>query len=187
MVCSHPLFGGITLDEARRIHREATLVPWARKNLWHVEVTCPVPIPSAPEVNLFNLYCVGVDYSPITLVGEKRKIGAAVGDSLTGTEAIELRITTLDDEAGTLKEWFYALAGLAAPVDGTVATPATYATRFRIRHAFVDGERGFREEALYRPGALEISLSRAESAMSELTMSFPQLDTFMPANFMPRR
>ncbi|NCC41695.1 MAG: hypothetical protein EOM21_20225 [Gammaproteobacteria bacterium] len=182
----HPLFGGITLAEARRIHREATDVHWARKNLWHVEVTSPVAIlPAIPSIDVFNLYCIGMDYSPITLTGEKRKIGAAVADILSGTDPIELRITTLDDTDGTLSSWFEALSDLAAPVDGTVNVPARFATRFKIRRAFVDGVRGKFEQALFRPGAIEISLARSESAMQELTMSFIQLDTFMPSSFMP--
>lgn len=181
----HPLFGGITLEEARRIHREATEVRWARKNLFHVEVTSPVAIAGPAGASIFNMYCIGADYSPITLIGEKRKIGAAVADILNGTDPIELRLTTLDDTDATISTWFEALSDLAAPVDGTVNVPARFATRFKIRRAFIDGARGKFEQALFRPGAIEISLSRAESAMQELTMSFIQLDTFMPSNFMP--
>jgi hypothetical protein len=29
--CAHPLFGGVTLEEARRIHQESVTQPWARK------------------------------------------------------------------------------------------------------------------------------------------------------------
>jgi len=186
MICDYPLFGGVTLDEARKIHQMSVTRPWARKNLFHVTVESPLAISSANiKTNLFNIFCIGVDYSPITLTGEKRNIGTAVADILKTTEAIELRLTTLDDTAGTLKSWFANLSALAAPSDGTVNVPADFATRFTIRHAFIDGERGYPDKALFRPGSLEISLSRADQGMQELTMSFVQIDTFMPETVLP--
>jgi hypothetical protein len=133
------------------------------ENLFHVAVESPLTISNANiTTNLFNVFCLGVDYSPITLTGEKRNIGTAVADILKATEAIELRLTTLDDTAGTLKSWFTNLSALAAPSDGTVNVPADFATRFTIRHAFIDGENGLPDKALFRPGSLEISLSRAD-------------------------
>lgn len=182
----HPLFGGVTLEEARKIHQVSVTQPWARKNLFHVTVESPLTISNANiTTNLFNVFCLGVDYAPITLSGTKHTIGTAVADVLKSREAIELRLTTLDDTAGTLKSWFANLAKLAAPSDGTVNVPADFATRFTIRHAFIDGERGFPDKALFRPGSLEIGLSRADQGMQELTMSFVQLDTFMPETVLP--
>lgn len=175
----HPLFGGVTLKRAKEIHREAVATPWARKNLFHVTVDSPIAIGNG-ATNIFNLFCIGADYSPITLTGTKHAIGTSVVDVLKATESIDLRLTTLDDTAGTLKSWFTNLARLAAPSDGTVNVPADFATRFTIRHAFIDGERGFPDRALFRPGALETSLSRTDQGMQELTMTFVQLDTFMP-------
>lgn len=182
--CDHPLFGGVTLERAREIHQEAVAQPWARKNLFHVTVDTPLALGSG-TVNIFNLFCTGAEYSPVTLTGEKRPIGTAVADILKSREAVDLRLTTLDDTAGTLKSWFTGLSTLAAPSDGTVNVPADFATRFTIRHAFIEGDTGFVDRALFRPGTLEISLSRAEHGMQELTMTFVQLDTFMLSTYLP--
>lgn len=182
----HPLFGGVTLERAREIHQQSVAQAWARVNLFHVTVESPLALQSANiTTNLFNVYCIGVDYAPITLNSEKRVIGTTVADILTSREAIELRLTTLDDTAGTLKSWFTNLARLAAPSDGTVNPPATFATRFTIRHAFIDGERGFIDKALFRPNSMELNLTRTGSGMQELTLSFVQLDTFMPETVLP--
>ena len=59
-VCSeHPLFGGLSLDQARDLHAQALSVTWARKNLFHVTIESPVPI---IDERIFNLYCIGVDF-----------------------------------------------------------------------------------------------------------------------------
>lgn len=173
-------FGGLTLTEAQALHQSAVAIPWARKNLFHVEMTSPVPIGDAELT--FNLFCLSVDYSPIALSGEKRQIGTLFADSVTTHDAIELRITTLDDQAATIQTWFKKITKLAAPEDGTVNPPAKYAITIAIRHAFVDGVKGLIHKRLYRPGSLEISLSRSESAMTELSLSFAELDSFMLAS-----
>lgn len=189
--CEHPLFGGIDLKSAKEIHQRAVSVPWARKNLFLVTITSPVSLVSqslgSGSVDVFNLFCLTADYSPITLTGEKRRIGSAFADSLNAAEPIELRLTTRDDEDGVLKKWFSDLAALAAPSDGTVNPPSKYATKIAVQHAFIEGDKGWNDPYLYRPGALEISLSRAESALEELSLSFVQLDTFMPVTAMPFR
>lgn len=182
----HPLFGGVTLDDAIRIHRASVVQPWARKNLFHVTVESPLPVSNANiAANLFNVFCLGVDYAPVTLSGTQHTIGTAVADVLKAREAIELSLTTLDDTAGTLKSWFTRLARLAAPVDGTVNVPAKFATRFTIRHAFIDGDSGFADRALFRPHSMSLSLLRADQGMQELTLTFAQLDTFMPETVLP--
>lgn len=187
-LCSHGLFGGITLERAREIHREAAGLSFAGRKIFHVTVDSPIPI-GGVNATAFNFYAISVEYSPITLTGEKRQIGAAFADNLRAAESIDLRVTTLDSQDAMLKRWYYALSALAAPVDGTVNVPARFATRFVIRHGVVDEQNippdAFVDQALYRPAGLEMSMSRAESGKQELAMSFAQLDTFMPSEVLP--
>lgn len=201
MACSnYPILGGLTLDEAGALHREASEIDYAFKNLFYVSVASPVPIGSLGlATGRFNFFCIGADYSPITLTGEKRQVGAAFVDALRAAEPIELRLTTLDNRNGMIKKWFEALAALCAPVDGTVNPPGTYASKLSVRHSrlsegsdiigLVEALVGddadadaYTSTALYRPGALENSLSRQDAAVEELSMTFVQLDTFMPTD-----
>ncbi|MOA49877.1 hypothetical protein D3C78_1728180 [compost metagenome] len=98
---------------------------------------------------------------------------------MQSSEAVELRITTLDDRAGSLKRWFENHAAAVAARDGTVGVPANYAITFTIQHAFVGDAKGFEGKGLYRPVSYEVGLSRREDALEEIQMTFTQLDTFM--------
>jgi hypothetical protein len=202
MTCTNShILGGLTLNDAAALHREAVSINYAWKNLYSIAVESPVPIGSRGlATDRFNFFCIGADYSPITLTGEKRQVGAAFVDSLRAAEPIELKLTTLDNRNGMIKKWFEALSALAAPVDGTVNPPATYAAKITVRHSRVneDGsvtlvdalgveieDDAYSNSALYRPGALENSLSRSESAVEEVGMTFFQLDTFMSSATLP--
>lgn len=174
-----PLMGGISPSEAKRIHDESRATEFARKNLFLIEIDSPL---QGDVSSRFNLFVTDVEYTPMILSGDKRKIGAAHTDAVNSSDPIELRITTLDDKSGFIKRWFMAHAGAAVARDGTVGTPASYAVGVKIVHAFITSESnqgGYEDVGLFRPANIDISLSRREDGLQEVQMTFTQLDTFM--------
>lgn len=174
-----PVFGGITAAEAMQLHGEAGDQHFAKKNLFLIEVSSPLMGDVSQRLNMF---CVELDYAPLTISGEKRKIGAASVDIVQSSDPVELRMTTMDDKMGTVKRWFEAHCSAAAAADGTVGVPGKYAILIKIVHAFITQASnwgGYRNIGLFRPANLEVSLSRREDALQELQMTFVQLDTFM--------
>jgi hypothetical protein len=83
----------------------------------------------------FNLFATEVEYEPIIIAGEKRR-SAVPSSTPCGAGAVELRLTTIDDQQGTLKRWFAAHHGAAAPRDGTVGVPDSTPSHQGI-HAFI--------------------------------------------------
>jgi len=173
---SSQLYGGISPDVARRIYSEVMSVRRAKKNLFLLKVSSAL---GGDFSQTFNLFCTDIEMNPATLSGEKRRVGAAVIDSVQTAEPVDLRITTLDDQAGTLKLWFERHADAVAARDGTVGVPASYAITFTVQHAFVGEARGFEGKGLYRPVGYEVGLSRRDDALEEIQMTFTQLDTFV--------
>lgn len=174
-----PGFGGITAQEAREIFNEAVSVDHAKTNLWLLEVSSELGVDISQR---FNLLATQVEYSPFILQGDKETIGSATVDLLRANDPVELSITTLDDKDGTIKKWFAMHMAAAAPRDGTINEPATYAIRFRILHGYIqDHAGGYEDIGLFRPENLSVSLSRRDDNLEEVQMSFSQLDTFMSA------
>lgn len=185
-----PLLGGLTpkaaLEQMRQL-REARL---ARKNLWYIRVTDPNPpvnnyfrAGDAFAPPMFDLFALDVAYGPSTLTGEKVAIGSAVLDKLTGSEAVEMTVTTMDDERGTLKRWFEAKANQAARPDGTFGLPGEYCVNIEVVHAIAspdvpNSQRAYRSHLRMRPGSIQYDLSRRDQAIQELQMAFSQFDTF---------
>lgn len=136
---------------------------------------------AAPNVdNLFNLFATSVSYTPNTMTGERVHFGAASMDKLTGTEPVELQITTMDDEVGTLKRWFDGKFAQAAHSDGTFGLPYEYCVNITIYHAVPQAdERAYQFNATFRPQNIQHELARAEQAMQEIQMTFSQFDTFI--------
>lgn len=174
-----PLFGGISPTEAKRIYDEMRGQRLSKKNLWLIEVSSRLQGDASQR---FNLFATEVEYEPFVLAGEKRRVGGAVVDAVQGAEPVELRLTTMDDQTGSLKKWFAAHHGAAASRDGTVGVPDTYAITIKVVHSFItrDSNRGGYEDiGLFRPVNLSVSLSRREDGLQEVQMTFSQLDTFM--------
>lgn len=186
------LMGGVTLARIRQMHEMVRDARLTRKNLWFVRVTDPNP----PRIGygfrqgnvggVIDLMAVEVSYSPFTLVAEKKNIGSAVLDGLNGTESVELTLTTMDDEAGTVKRWFEGKCLQAARPDGTFGVPADYCVNIEVVHAVSVDDAPVRSEPYkslmtMRPQALQIDLSRRDSALQELTLSFSEFDTFISA------
>lgn len=176
-----PVFGGITPSEAMKLHGEMQDQHLAKKNLFLIEVSSPLMGDVSQRLNMF---CIELDYAPLTISGEKRRVGAASVDSVQSSDPVELRMTTMDDKLGTVKRWFEAHCVAAAAADGTVGVPGSYAIQIKVVHAFItQGSNwgGYRNVGLFRPANLEVSLSRREDALQEVQMTFVQLDTFMAA------
>lgn len=174
-----PLMGGISPTEAQQIHEEARQTEFAKKNLFLVEVSSEL---QGDVSSRFNLFVTDVEYTPMIISGEKRKVGSAHVDSVNSSDPIELRMTTLDSKDGYIKRWFMQHAGAAAARDGTVSPPAGYAINVRVVHAFVtsgSNQGGYEDKGLFRPGSIDLTLSRREDGLEEVQMTFVQLDTFM--------
>jgi len=178
--CVSQVWGGISLSEAKALHQKSLETRLAFKNLWMLEV---VSSPLGGDfTEAFNLFAHSVEFTPITLAGDKVNIGAAVMDTITSAQPIELSVTTRDDQYGTLRRWFDAHAAEVAHSDGTIGYPADYGISIKITHAFVtpdSNKGGFEDKGRYRPGTINVSLSREEQNAEMLTMTFIQLDTFM--------
>jgi hypothetical protein len=172
-----PLFGGISPFEAKQIFDEMQATRFCRKNLFLIEVQSGY----GDYSERFNLFCTSLDYAPFTISGEKHKIGAAHADSVNSGDPVELRITTMDDEQGFIKNWFEAHANAAVSKDGTVGVPEQYAIRIAIVHGFItqgSNRGGYESVGWFRPANLELSLARSEQALAEVSMTFAQMDTF---------
>lgn len=177
-----PLYGGISPYDARNIHREMRSIPLCKKNLFLVEVSSLL---FGDVSKRFNMFTTEMEYSPQTLSGDKHKVGGATVDSITGSEPVELRITTLDDKAGFIKSWFKTHAYMAVGSDGTMNAPAYYAIKIKIVHGFItqaSNDNGYQDIGWFRPGNIDISLSRRDDGLEELQMTFSQLDTFIQAS-----
>ncbi len=174
-----PLFGGISPAEARSIYQEMRNNTKCRKNLWLIEVSSFL----ANDISSrFNMFAIDLDYTPLTISGEKRKIGAASIDLVNSSDPIELKVTTMDDESGFIKHWFRWHCMAAAATDGTVGVPSVYAIKINIVHGFVtqgSNRGGYEDLGLFRPANMDVSLSRREDGLQELPLTFVQLDTFM--------
>ncbi|MFZ4540137.1 hypothetical protein [Propionivibrio sp.] len=177
-----PLFGGISPMEARGIAVEMGENRFSKKNLFIIEVSSKLQ--GAGVMHRFNMFVTELSYAPLTLTGDKIKIGSASVDSVKSSEPVEMRITTLDDHQGTLKRWYSDHHAAAAPEDGTVGHPGDYAIKIKVVHAFItqgSNQGGYEDIGLYRPANIEFTFSRREDGLQELQMTFSQLDTFMKA------
>ena len=184
-VMRNPLYGGITPSEAQRIHDEVMATQYAKKNLFFLEVLDFYPTDGGAQgANPFNLFATGVSFAPHTITGDAKPIGSGIMDAITGSERVEMRITTYDDAAGTIKRWFKARADAVARPDGTFGVPADYLVQIRILHASISDDvlnrfGGYEQKFIMRPTSLECELSRTEDNLEEIQMAFAQFDTFM--------
>jgi len=177
-------FARLTPRQALQLYQQQRSLCPAKKNLWLLDITSALAGGTANLPDRFNLLALELDYSPFIINGDKKRIGAAVVDAVQGQDAVELRLTCLDDEPGNLKQWFAAHHATVVARDGTVGVPADYAVRIKISYGAIipAHEAGrYSDIGLFRPVSLESSLSRREDAPAELQMTFTQLDTFMRA------
>lgn len=182
-----PVFGNLSAGEFYDVWRATAMIPHAYKNLFWVSVTDYLPngsryAPNGPPEE-FNLLAVDVSFAPFTNPGEAVPLGSGNIDNLSQAERVEMRITTFDDERGSIKRWYHGKADQATHRDGTFGLPAEYLLVVRVTHmaptnAGSDDAR-FRHAFLMRPANIEHELSRRDAALEELQLSFVQFDTFM--------
>jgi hypothetical protein len=127
------------------------------------------------------MFAIDLEYTPLTISGEKRKIGAAHVDCVNSSDPIELRMTTMDDTSGFIKSWFKEHCMAAAWPDGVVGLPYEYAVKIKIVHGFItqgSNPGGYEDVGLFRCASMDVSLSRREDGLQELPLTFVQMDTF---------
>lgn len=160
-------------------YREFIALDRVRKNHFIVQFSSRIGGDVSDKLNLF---ITDIDLNPMNISGEKHKVGGAFVDAPTGAEATEVRVTTMDDSAGTIKRWFEQHCTAVVASDGTFGVPASYAIKIKVLHGVVDGQaanNAFENKGLYRAASYEVQLSRREQAMQEITLTFSQLDSFM--------
>lgn len=185
MSVEQPLLGGMTLAQAREIHEQLRDAQLTRKNLFFIRVIDhnPPPVEYAEGAffsSLFNLFAVDVSYASATLTGDKIQLGSAAMDRITGREAVDLTITTMDDSRGSLKRWFDAKTEQAAHSDGTFGLPSEYWVDIECYHATpLAREDAYKVHMRMRPQSVQHDLSRRDQALGEVVMAFTQADTFI--------
>lgn len=177
-----PMLNGMSLDQAQRLYGQVSQAGHVRKNLFILEVQ------SAAEGNMsevFNMFAVDVDFEPFNIAADKQRLGGAVLDLVSGQEAVDLRLTTYDNDRGELKRFFARHHAAMSARDGTVGVPADYALKVRVLHGVVKGVAGegmaYVDSGLFRVTTVSNNLSRRESLMQELQVTLSQLDSFMRA------
>ncbi|APQ14663.1 hypothetical protein BJP27_24120 (plasmid) [Pseudomonas oryzihabitans] len=172
------LFGGLSMHNYRNLVEDFMSIDRAKSNLFHVNVT-NLQTGTAPDMNMFV-----ADYSvsPFTVRGESVAINGGSFDLVTGVDAVQVRLTTMDDVGGSIKTWFQNLKRAMAPGDGTVGLPLSYLVRLTITHAFISSKaehagRAFVESHVLRPQSIEYEGSRRQDGLQELQLSFVEFDT----------
>lgn len=188
--------GGVLPKQARQIVRESLETNFGRRNLFMFDVSGLSGVNSeadfdrstATNAHRLNLFVLDASYGVNSITAEAHKVGGSTLDQPTGTDPMELRLTTLDDETGYVKRWFENLRGRVARRDGTFGVPADYLVRLRLLHSFVTDESAaswlrdrvdttWSMAAWFRPVSMEMDVSRKDQALEELTLTFHQYDT----------
>lgn len=131
-----------------------------------------------------DLLAIDVSYSE-ALIGDSIQIGGSFIDRVTGRQPVEMQITTMDDEAGSLKRWFKAKLEQVARPDGTFGLPNDYAVDIEVFHAIPGGlpaeqqSRAYSVKRSMRAVSSQHDLSRRDQALAELQMVFTEVDPFM--------
>lgn len=132
----------------------------------------------------FDMLAMDVSYGT-SLISDHVQLGGTFIDRPTGRNPTELQITTMDDEAGTLKRWFEAKIEQVAHTDGTFGLPIDYLVKMEIVHAVPSEEvegwetAAYRKTVLLRPESMQVDLSRREQALMEHQLVLRQFDPYM--------
>lgn len=127
---------------------------------------------------VFNMFATDVSYSS-AISGETIRIGGTTSDKVSGREPVEISITTLDDEAGTIKRWFAGKQLQAVHPNGTVGLPFQYCIRLTIYHSTPsDNIKAFGVHLMMRAGTMQSDLSRSENDCEQVKLTFVQADQF---------
>jgi hypothetical protein len=172
----NPVFSGVSYERAVQIFREHADMKLVKKNLFLLEVSSPL---TGGESHTLHMLATAIDYPTMTVTSEKARIGTANADLVSSNDAIDITITTYDNKAGELKEWFKKHQLANTPLDGTAGVPSQYAIKLKIVHGVIDeGQHGYEDKGYFRAQSMTHSLSRHEHEIHEISMQFTQLDTF---------
>lgn len=184
--------GGLTPFMVMQLQNDVRTLGVSRKNRWFVRITDKNP-PKIPKSRLdgvdiggtINLLATEVTYAPQTMQSDKISVGSSVIDRLTGTDPVELQITTMDDGQGSIKHWFDGKCGQVAHSDGTFGLPSEYLVTVEIVHgvaASLEGElsedKFYSRKFLMRANSITHELSRRDAMPAEITLGFHQYHTF---------
>lgn len=192
------LMGWLTPRQVAEIQSLVRQAGPVRKNLFCIRIADPNPpamemtgtAAGAGVAGLFDLLAMDVSYSPITLTGDKVPVGSAVMDKVTGIDPVEVQVTTIDDEAGTLKRWFEAKCGQVVNRDGTFNPQGKFAFEMEIVHGIPHDHgispalplenvaKAYSNRFRVRPVSIQCEMSRRDQALQELQMTFTQVDTW---------
>ena len=130
-----------------------------------------------------DLLAMDVSYND-ALLGDHTQLGASFVDRANGRQPIEMNLTTMDDERGSLKLWFDAKMEQVAKRDGTFGLPVQYAVEIEVVHAIPSDQvenshLAYRRMHLMRATSVQHDLSRRDQAVAEVQMTFAQVDPFM--------
>lgn len=131
----------------------------------------------------FDLLALDVSYGP-SLAGDHVQVGSSFLDRPAGRNPTEMQITTMDDEAGTIKRWVEMKTAQLARSDGTFGLPAEYLVTIEVFHAIpsdqVPGYTGaYSKKMRMRVVSSQHDLSRRDQALSECQLQFQEFDPFM--------
>lgn len=134
-------------------------------------------------INCFDMLAVDVSYGS-SINADHVQVGSSFIDRPLGTTPNEIQITTMDDEAGSLKRWFEAKQAQIVKTDGTFGLPAEYLLTIEIVHAIPSPEvatvdLAYSKVMRVRTQSINIEHSRRDQAVAELQMQFNQFDAFM--------
>lgn len=205
----NPLLGWLSPLQAAEIMKKVRGASPSQKNLFFMRLTDAHPPPginglqtnsdqpvgadgkpvSAVPWGLFDLLALDVSYSS-SVAGEKAQIGSGVRDIVTGREAVEVQVTTIDDEVGSIKRWFEGKLNQIANLDGTFNPVSKYAFEIEIVHG-IPHDHGtepvrnsdklaqfYSRRLRVRAASIQHELSRRDQGLAELQMTFTQLDTW---------
>lgn len=193
------LLGWLTPKQVSAIQELIRQAGPVRKNVFCIRISDPNPPPmemmgtaaGAGISGLFDLLAYDVSYSPTSITGDKVPLGSGAMDKVTGAEATDIQITTIDDEVGTLKRWFELKSGQVINRDGTFNPVGLYTFDIEIVHGlpFDHGtepaltaekiDKVYSNKFRVRPVSIQFELSRRDQALQELQMTFAQVDTWL--------
>lgn len=174
------LCGGLSPAEWYQTYQEHQLIDYANKQLFVIEVYSNL---QGDASKLFNMLAIDLEYSPQTVNGDKIEIGSGFIDAVKSSAATELSLTTFDTKDGFIKQFFKNHYAATVQEDGTVGVPIEYAIKFVITHSVAKKDfyftNDYQDSGWFRVANMPISFSKRDPALTELQLSFTQLDSFM--------
>lgn len=187
------LNGGLSMADLQESVRSYLADHYHRKNYWYIEIEDANPPDGADNSSIINSYAVDLRYQKCALQGEAVAVGSVQFDAMSSSERAEISMTAFDDVYGSLEKWFAGKCSQVAASDGTFGVPGDYLLVMRIRRMAVGPEGWVHSSTpgmanknikwndvfIVRPGTMDVEMSRREAALTELPMTFVQLDTHL--------